>query len=182
MRFRKSVILLGILLLFAGILFFWIAPAAQCHQMSETPQNVTINTAIPEFGKYQFQLGWWNVWPFPDRPCLLAIGPDGQTLRLPADFQRLVSQIHLSVDSPETALNLAKSYVVLSSPFKVILLSNADMIPGINRDPVAHQFKAFTISAPTISRSDDSYIVQLFSWKQLGGVVERWTITISKNG
>ena len=179
MRFRKSIVLLGILLLFAGILSIWIAPAAQCHQVvGQMPQKTAFSGALPEFANYRLEFGWSRLWPLPDNLCLLAITPDGGALQMPRDFQTLVRREHLSISSTERAQDLAVSYVTVTSPFKVVVISNLGMIPGIDRNPAPRDF-GVAISAPVVETSAQGYRVDLFAWKELGGYVERWMISIS---
>src|SRR2546429_2316137 len=153
----------------------WLVTSAHCQQMGEKPQYLPFKTDIPAFQKYRLLLAWQGVWPSPPRPCLWAITPNGQILHMPEDFQKMIRTEHLSVSSSETALDLATTYVTLTSPFKVVVLSNLGMIPGVDRAP--HQF-AFSISAPVVDRSDGNYVVHLFAWKQIGGIIEEWEIRI----
>ncbi len=180
MKIHKLFIVVG-LVVFAGFLIGWVAYRESCHAVSQNPQTMAFDTRIAALRKYVLQVGAKGDWPFPEQPCLLAVSTEGEVLRLPEDFQTLVRRERISISSPEAALELATSYVGVSSPFKVLVISNPGMIPGTDRNPVPSNIAAL-ISAPVLSRSANGFVIQLFTWKQLGGRLEKWTITILDNG
>jgi len=177
---RICLTIVGVSTVAALVLF--MSTSARCHQVGQMPQTLLLNV-IPELKKYRFQLGWWRLGPLPDEPCLLAVGPDGQILYMPNNFDMLVRREEISISSPESSLDLATTYVTLTSPYRVVVLSDLDMIPGIDRDPVPQHHSGVTISAPVVEKSSEGYyIVHLYTWKELGGVLEEWTLTISADG
>ncbi len=129
MKIHKLFIVVG-LVVFAGFLIGWVAYRESCHAVSQNPQTMAFDTRIAALRKYVLQVGAKGDWPFPEQPCLLAVSTEGEVLRLPEDFQTLVRRERISISSPEAALELATSYVGVSSPFKVLVISNPGMIPG----------------------------------------------------
>ena len=146
-------------------------------------QDVTINMPVAAFTKYRFQSSWVQVRPsffLPNRlPCLLGVGPNGQTFELPSKFNELVRLENLSVSSPKEGSDIAVTYVILTAPIgRVMVLSDLVGVPGLDQHPPDPSLRA-VISAPSVKRVEPNmYIVNLFVWKEFGGTVEKWTVTV----
>jgi len=180
MKSSLKVIILSSAALLSSVVWIWTS--TRCHPTGKMMQDSPFASSLPVLAKYQLQFGWRRLWPFGlDQLCLLATTPDGKALEMPKDFQTILRHEHVSVSSSENALALAKTYVALTSPYKVFVISNLGMIPGIDRNPLPRDF-SFTISEAAVQSTVHGYQVNLFAWNELGGRIEEWTIVISKEG
>jgi len=151
-------------------------------------QEIPFNTSVPALKKYRLQRIWvrevpsWLPLAPANRPVLVLVDPKGEMLEMPTEFDKLVRRESLSVSSPTDARDLAVTYVTLTAPFgKVLVLSELGMVPAVKQNPPRQPIEV-EISPPVVKRSEQKYVVQLFTWKELGGVLEEWTITLSEDG
>lgn len=143
-------------------------------------KEINLDPTILALRNYHFFLVWSRG--IAARPCLVAISVDGEVLQMPVEFEKIVRKEGLVVSSPTDARDLATTYVALTTPLgKVLVLSGLDMIPGLDRNPPRKPLEV-TISPPTVKNVGSDYSVRLFTWKELGGVIEEWSITVSENG
>ena len=180
--FKKITPRIGIPVLCIGIVCWWVTAQARCHIIGAPATSKTLDTTIPGFLDYQLILAWRRFPPFdPDEPCLLAQGRDGDVLYMPADFNKVLEQPEqqpFSVNSREDALNVARTYVAVSTPFRLIVISSLKMVPGIDKRP----HPDYVITGPQVDQSGNEYVVSLFTWKELGGALQKWTILVSADG
>ena len=182
-RHRPVIIKIIVTIIIAVVFVLTVRYFSRCQELGTMAQKPEFGGAIPKFTKYHLEFGLRRILLGlgSDQLCLFAITPQGDVLGMPENFQVLVRREHLSVASPEGALALAKSYVAVSSPLKVIIISTLDMIPDIDRNP-APQALDNVISAPTAELANGTYIVHLYDWEELGGRVKKWTILVAKDG
>lgn len=156
----------------------------QCLLLSPTApiqyKEIGLNPTILALSSYHFFLVWGHG--IATRPCLVAVSPDGEVLQMPAEFGKIIQKEGIVVRSQIDARNLVTTYVTLTTPLgKVLVLSGLEMIPGLDRNPLQKPLE-IAISPPTIKSLGSDYSVRLFTWKELGGVIEEWSITVSENG
>jgi len=111
---------------------------------------------------------------------------NGKTYIMPDDFNKFVSDAHLQIINEDDALGIADVYIKAwepsgseGIPAAVILQSARDIPQKVNPVPeeVAQQIKS-----PVIKRQDNGFVVDLYSWCEIGGWVREWHITISPKG
>ena len=111
---------------------------------------------------------------------------NGRTYAMPDDFNKFACDAHLEIIDEDDALGIADVYVKAWEPSgsegisAAVILQSANEIPQkINPVPkeVAQQVKS-----PVIKRQDNGFVVDLYSWCEIGGWVREWHISISPKG
>jgi len=150
--------------------------------------EIPFKTSVSALQQYRLQRLWLRQVPnwVPVRPAyrprLIVVGQDGETFKMPDEFNLLVRRARLSVSSQADALDIAATYVTLTAPFgKLVVVSGLEMIPGLSRNPPLTPLQT-AVSAPVVVQQIQHYAVQLFTWRELGGILEEWTIKVSENG
>jgi hypothetical protein len=188
-RPRKIVLLtvLALSLLFAAILLLDTHLYAVLQPATRPPvqepivyQDVNFDTPIAALKKYRILGAWTDT--IPPRPYLVALGPDGSLFEMPEELENIFLRERMSITAPELAVDVAAAYATLSIGYgNVIVLSSLDTIPGVEKNPPKKPITK-TVSAPQVMSFEGTFTVHFFTWKELGGVLEEWLITISENG
>jgi hypothetical protein len=148
---------------------------------SNTPVHYSdreFQPSIPALETYRLL----RFWPegIASKSCLLAVGTDGTVLQMPAEFNEIIRRSRFTISGESDAVKLATTYATLTTAIgKIVVLSAPDTIPGFSTNPPRNPL-GISIVPPTVRSLDSKYSVVLFTWKELGGVVEKWFITISQ--
>lgn len=129
----------------------------------------------------------------PTEGVVIAVGKDGKAFVLPNEFNKVIKREKIEVNSKEKALKVAFAYVESSTVYaKVKLLYNVSSIPGLSpndwcyqnrkRCRIEHERLKNIIKPPKVSFENNSYISTFFTWKSIGGYVEKWKLKVEKDG
>jgi hypothetical protein len=116
--------------------------------------------------------------------AVIAVGGDGRVFVFPDDFNVVIMREKVEVDSEKRALEVIAVYLNSSVVYGYVkLLYNASDIPGFHLENETEQQRLrSTITPPNISSYHDGYLIEFFSWRALGGDVERWIVKVERNG
>ena len=95
--------------------------------------------------------------------------------------QTAVTEIEL--EEIKIAKNFASNYTLELYTQQVsnhFVLQNTQQIPYLKGDLKNPDSYTHIVSPPTVTRVNDSYIVELYTWTEYGGVLSRWKIKVEK--
>ena len=151
--------------------------------VTSTYNELELQVPLSELHEYRVVRVWITILNLrPPSPHLILVDTRGREFRIPEQFQEIVRQEMIKVTTPQKALEVARTYVLLTGSYgEVLILSNMTEIPGIARNPPSKQLEV-TPARPRVSPTDQGFLVELYSWKELRGLIEQWTIVIDRQG
>lgn len=109
----------------------------------------------------------------------------GDVFQMPGQFNSMIQGEEVFLSNDEEVLNFTKLYLYLAHDprGRVLILQRASDIPyeiGSNRKS-PQQFSD-VVTPPQIRSQNWGFTVEVYSWVELGGQLEKWTLELSTNG
>ncbi len=137
-----------------------------------------------DFKDYHFVYVWSQLAHTENSP--FAISPDGSVYKLPEEFNQLILNRNLQLNSKAEGLELIKFYLVFTALIpgtdRQIILNEIYDIPGINQQEDENINLVDLISKPNIEDNENAWEYSFFTWRAVGGKIFQWQIKLSKNG
>lgn len=124
------------------------------------------------FGKFQLPLAFVYV----------VVGKDKNSFVMPDDFNEIILRETITVDNEDAVLNVLGLYLTFQGRGRTILLSKWSDIPfsdGLGKNPT--EFSGI-IDIPTVNKVATKYYVTFFSWREIGGILEKLKIVVDSKG
>lgn len=124
----------------------------------------------------------YGKFKIPPAHIYMAFNASGDIFLLPNGFNRMIVSEDISLQDSDQVLSMTGLYLDLFYRGNIIILEEAMDIPfsedSLGSDP--HGFSEI-INSPSIKETEDGYKVKLYSWRQIGGRLERWKIFVANS-